>query len=96
MQERSCLRRHVARAESQLDARGSEDNCVPASVFVFTQGGETTVLNVPEGSVGQVVDLAAKDDYEGLKTLSQDWMSVSEDSDLDTPPTETHDSTVVV
>ena len=68
--------RHVARAESQLEAR--EENCVPASVFVFTHNGETTVLNVPETSVGQVVDLAAKDDFDGLKTLGNDWSCKTE------------------
>ena len=62
----------MARAESQLEAR--EENCVPASVFAFTHDGETTVLNVPEGSVGQVVDLAAKGDFDGLKTLGNDWL----------------------
>ena len=66
--------RHVARAESQLEARDSEDNCVPASTFVFTHDGTTTVLNVPEGSTGQVVDLAAKGDYAGLKSLGKDWI----------------------
>ena len=63
--------RHMARAESQLEAR--EESCIPASVFVFTHNGITTTLNVPEGFVGQVVDLAAKEDYEGLNTLSKDW-----------------------
>ena len=66
--------RRVARGESELEARDSEDNCIPASVFVFTHNGTTTVLNVPEGSVKQVVDLAAKGDYEGLKTLGKDWI----------------------
>ena len=61
----------MARAESQPETR--EENCIPASVFVFNHDGNTTTLNVPEGSVGQVVDLAAKEDYEGLKTLSKDW-----------------------
>ena len=65
------LPRRVARAESQLEAR--EESCVDASVFTFTRNGETTVFNVPEGSTGQVVDLAAKEDYEGLKALSKDW-----------------------
>ena len=68
--------RHVARAESQLEGR--EENCVPASVFVFTHNGETTVLNVPEGSVEQVADLAAKYDFDGLKTLGNDWLCKTE------------------
>ena len=62
--------RHVARAESQLEAR---EDSVDASVFTFIYKGETTVLNVPEGSVEEVIDLAAKEDYEGLKGLSKGW-----------------------
>ena len=61
----------MARAESQPGAQ--EKNCVRASVFGFTQGGTTTYLNVPEGSEGQVVKLAAKKDYAGLKKLSSEF-----------------------
>lgn len=62
--------RHMARAESQLEAR---EDSVDASVFTFIYKGETTVLNVPEGSIDEVIDLAAKEDYEGLKELSKGW-----------------------
>jgi hypothetical protein len=50
-----------------------EENCVEPTVFVYTHDDTRYVLNVPEGSVGTVVNLVEKGAFDELKTLSEGW-----------------------